>query len=50
MACISYIKLWESDFYNNGFAKDKLKDVTPNQIKLKVNNIYRKDQKRTTNN
>ena len=36
MAYIRYNKLWESDFHKNVSAKDKVKDIYLNQIKLKI--------------
>ena len=48
MASISYDKLWEGEFYNNISAKDRVQDISLNQIKLKVNDTYKKDENRTT--
>ena len=48
MAYIRYDKLWRSEFYNNVFAKDKVQDIHLNQLKLKVNDTYQKDEKITT--
>ena len=48
MACINYNKLWRSDFFNNVSAKDKKQDTNFNQIKLKVNDTYRKNEKIAT--
>ena len=45
MASISYDKLWWTEFYNNVSAKDSVQDINLNQLKLKVNDIYRKDEK-----
>ena len=42
---ISYDKLWSSEFYNNVSAKISLQDTNPNQLKLKVNDFYKKDEK-----
>ena len=49
MAYISYIKLWESEFDNIVSKRDKLQDLKINQLKLEVHDIYKKDEKRTTN-
>ena len=49
MAYISYDKLWRSEFYNNVSAKDRFQDISPNQLKLKVNDSCKKDEKLTTN-
>ena len=46
MKCISYNKSW--NFYNNVSAKDKVQDINPNQIKLKVFETYKKNEKFTT--
>ena len=46
---ISYDKLWQSEFCYNVSAKGRVQDVSPNQIKLKVNYTYKKDEKITTN-
>ena len=43
MAYISYHKLWRSDFYKNISAKDRVRDLNLNQLKLKVNDTYKKD-------
>ena len=40
MAYISYNKLWESEFDNNVSKRDKLQDMTINQIKLEVHDTY----------
>jgi len=44
MAYISYDKLWRSEVYNNVPANDRWQDINPNQLILKVNNIYKKDE------
>ena len=41
MAFISYDKIWGSEFYNNVSAKDRLQDITCNQLKLKLNDSYK---------
>ena len=49
MAYISYNKLWESEFDGIVSKRDKLQDLNINQLKLEVHDIYRKDEKLTTN-
>ena len=49
MAYISYNKLWGSEFDDNVSKRDKLQDLKINQLKLKVNDTYTKDEKLTTN-
>ena len=49
MAYVRYNKLWRSEFYNNVSAKDRVQDIKLNQLKLKVNDTYEKDEKITTN-
>ena len=44
MADISYNKLWESQFDNILFKKDKLQDMNVNQLKLEVHDTYKKDE------
>ena len=46
MALESYNKLWESDFDNIVFKKDKVRDIDNNQLKLKVMDTYKKDEKK----
>ena len=36
MAYRSYDQLWRSEFYNNVSAKDRVQDIKPNQLNLKV--------------
>ena len=48
MAYISHIKLWESEFDGIVSRRDKLQDANINQLKLKVYNAYKKDEKLTT--
>ena len=48
MAFFSYNKLWESEFDNIVFEKDKVHDINFNQLKLKVIEAYEKDEKITT--
>ena len=45
MAYISYNQTWESEFYNKVTAKDKVQDITLNQIKIEVIDTYKKDEK-----
>ena len=47
MAYISYNKLWESEIDNTVSLKDKTQDVNINQLKVKVNEAYKKDEKTT---
>ena len=49
MAFVSYNKLWESDFDGIVSKRDKLQDLNNNQLKLKVHDTYKKDQKISTN-
>ena len=49
MAYISIDKLWESEFDNMVFKKDKVRDININQIKLEVQDDCKKMKKRTTN-
>ena len=49
MAYISYNKLWESEFDNIVSKRDKLQDLNINNLKLEVNDTYKKDEKITTN-
>ena len=42
MAYISYIKLWESKFDSIVSKRDKLQDLTTNQLKLEVHDTYKK--------
>ena len=48
MVYISYDKWWRSEFYNNVSAKDRMQDINLNQLKLKVNVTFEKDEKLTT--
>ena len=45
MAYIGYDKLWRSEFYINVSAKDRVQDINLNQMKLKVDDTYKKDGK-----
>ena len=49
MAYISYNKLWESEFDGIVSKRDKLQDLNINNLKLEVHDIYKKDEKITTN-
>ena len=46
MAYISFDKLWRSEFYNNVSARDRVQDINLDQLKLKVNDTYKKDGKK----
>ena len=48
MAYISFNELWESKF-DNVSKKDKVQVMNIKQLKLKVHDIYEKDEKTTTN-
>ena len=48
MAYISYIILWESEFDGIVPKRDKVQDARINQLKLTVNEAYKKDEKTTT--
>ena len=48
MSCISYDKIWRSQFHSDVSAEDRLQDMNRNQLKLKVNDTYKKDEKQTT--
>ena len=45
MAHISYERLWGREFYNNVSPKDRVQDININQLKLKINDTYKKDKK-----
>ena len=49
MAYISYKKLWETEFDGIVSKRDKLQDLNINNLKLEVNDTYKKDEKLTTN-
>ena len=49
MAYISYNRLWESEFDGIISKRDKLQDSNINELKLKVRDTYKKDEKITTN-
>ena len=48
MAYIIYNKLWEKEIGKIVFKKDKIKDMNINQLKLKLDESYEKDEKITT--
>ena len=47
MAYISYKKLWESEFDGIVSKKDKLQGLNINQLRLKVHDTYKEDEKIT---
>ena len=49
MACISYNKLWESEFDGIVSKRDNLQDANINNLKLEVHDTDKKDEKITTN-
>ena len=49
MACMSYDKLWRSEFFNKVSAEERVQDIVPNELKLEGNDNYRKDRKITIN-
>ena len=49
MAHISYNKLWESEIDGIVSKRDKLQDANISQLKLEVDDTYKKDEKITTN-
>ena len=48
MASISYNKLWESEIDGIASKRDNLQDLNINQLKLEVDDTYKKDKKLTT--
>ena len=42
MARICNNKLWESEFHNIVFKKDKVQDLNNIQLKLQINDTYKK--------
>ena len=48
MAYRRYDKLWRSEFFNNVSEEDRVKDITCNQLKLKVGDASKKDETVTT--
>ena len=49
MPYIGYDKLWRNELYNNASAETKVQDINLNQLKLKVNDTSKDDEKLTTN-
>ena len=49
MVYISYNKLWESEFDGIVSKREKLQDLNLNQLKLVVNDTFKKDEKTATN-
>ena len=47
MAYKCYDKLWRSELYNNISPKDSVQDINLDQLKLKLNDTYKKDEKKT---
>ena len=45
MAFISFNKLWESEFENIVSKKDKVQELSINQMKLEVHDTDERDQK-----
>ena len=48
MACISYIKLWESEFDNIVSKRDMLQGSNIKQLELEVHDTYKKDERMRT--
>ena len=48
MAYKGYDEIWFSEFCNNVSAQDRVQDINLNQLKLKVNDTYGKDEKNNT--
>ena len=48
MTSIIYKKIWESEFDNIVSSKDRLQGFNFNQVKLKVNDTYKKFERITT--
>ena len=46
MAYIRYDKKRRSKFFNNNSAKDRVQDISLSPFKIKVNNTYKKDEKK----
>ena len=42
-------KTWDSELHNNVSKKGEVQDININQLKLKVQDTYKKDEKITTN-
>ena len=48
MAYISYEELWQSDFDNIVFKKERVQDSNINQLKLQLHDSFKKDENKTT--
>ena len=48
MACISYNNVWRREFYKKVSATDKEQVKILNQLKIKVNDAFKKDEKIST--
>ena len=48
MSYIGYVNLWRFDFYKNVSAKHRVQNISFNQLKIKANDNYNKDEKTTT--
>ena len=46
---MSYNNIWENEFDNIVSSKDRVQDIPISQLKLKVNDVFKKDEKITTN-
>ena len=49
MAYIGYNNLWESEFHNIVSSKNRVQDIDFNELKLKVNDTNKKDERTTSN-
>ena len=49
MTYISYKKLWDSEINNIVSTKGKVQDMNINQLKLKLIDIFNKDEKKQQN-
>ena len=49
MAFIGYDIYWRSEFYNNVSAKDRVQQINLDQLKVKVNDTFKKHGKIATN-
>ena len=49
MAYNFYDKMWENEFDNIVSKKERLQDLNINQLKLEIQDTYKKDEKITTN-
>ena len=48
MVYTRYDKFWTSEFYNIVSPKDRVHDINLNELKLKVNDIYKTNEKKRT--